>query len=166
MKKILSAILAGVMVLGLVGCGSKGGDSSEVKNVPTADLVNAVLENEELQMRMLGPVEGELAETTFNLNLDEVEEYTIQKGMINTGLETLAVVKAKEGKVDAVKASLEKYLENLKAVALYPGEPEAVEGAALETVGNYVILTIVPDYDGTGADLSQKAAEIIKEALK
>ena len=113
MKKILSVILAGVMVLGLVGCGSKGGDSSATKDVPTADLVNTVLENEEIQMRMLGPVEGELAETTFHLKLDDIEEYTIQKGMMNTGLETVAVIKAKEGKVDAVKASLEEYLKDL-----------------------------------------------------
>lgn len=166
MKKILSAILAGVMVLGLVGCGSKGDDSSSAKDVPTADLVNTVLENSEIQMRKLGPVEGELAETVFHLNLDEVEEYTIQKGMMNTGLETLAVVKAKDGKVDAVKASLENYLKELKDLAMYPGEPEAVEGAALETVGNYVILTVVPDYEGTGTNFSEKAAEIIKDALK
>lgn len=166
MKKILSALLAGVMILGLVGCGSKGEDSSSVKDVPTADLVNKVLENEETQVRMTGLVEGELAETTFHLNLEDVEEYTIQKGLINTGLETVAVVKAKEGKTDAVKASLEKYLEDLKALALYPGEPEAVEGAALEVVENYVILTIVPDYEGTGENYSTKAAEVIKEALK
>ena len=166
MKKLLSAILAGVMVLGLVGCGSKGGDSSSAKDVPTADLVNTVMESEEIQMRMVGPVEGELAETTFHLNLDDVEEYTIQKGMMNTGLETVAVVKAKDGKVDAVKASLEEYLKDLKALALYPGEPEAVEGAALETAGNYVILTVVPDYDGTGTNFSEKAANIIKDALK
>lgn len=165
MKKIFSVILAGVMVLGLVGCGSKGGDSS-VKEVPTADLVNAVMENEEIQMRALGPVEGELAETVFHLNLDEVEEYTIQKGMMNTGLETVAVVKAKDGKVDAVKGSLESYLTDLKALALYPGEAEAVEGASLETVGNYVIVTVVPDYEGTGTNYSEKAANIIKDALK
>lgn len=166
MKKILSVILAGVMVLGLVGCGSKDGDSSATKDVPTADLVNTVLENEEIQMRMLGPVEGELAETTFHLKLDDIEEYTIQKGMMNTGLETVAVIKAKEGKVDAVKASLEEYLKDLKALALYPGEPEAVEGAALETAGNYVILTVVPDYDETGTNFSEKAANLIKDALK
>lgn len=168
MRKILSVILTGVMVLGLVGCssGDKGGDSSSVKDVPTADLVNAVLENEETQMRMLGPVEGELAETTFHLKLDDVEEYSIQKGMMNTGLETIAVAKAKDGKVDAVKASFDKYLEGLKALAMYPGEPEAVEGAKVEVVGNYVFVTVVPDYDGTGTNYSEKANEVIKEALK
>ena len=166
MKKILSAILAGVMILGLVGCGSKGGHSSSAKDVPTADLVNTVVKSEEIQMRALGPIEGELAETTFHLNPDDVEEYTIQKGMINTGLETVAVVKAKEGKVDAVKASLEEYLKDLKALALYPGEPEAVEGAVLEVVGNYVIVTVVPDYEGTGTNFSEKAANMIKDALK
>lgn len=168
MKKILSAIIAAVMVLGLVGCstGDKGGDSSSTKNVPTADLVNAVIENEETQMRAVGPVDDELAETIFHLNLDDVEEYSIQKGKVNSGLETVAVAKAKEGKVDAVKASFENYLEDLKSGFFYPGEEEAVNGAVVEVVGNYVILTIVPDYDATGENYSAKAAEVIKEALK
>lgn len=167
MKKILSAILVGIMVLGLVGCGNKGGDASDsAKNVPTVDLVNAVMGNEEIQMRKTAPIEGELVETTFHLNPDDVEEYSIQKGVMNTGLETIAVAKAKEGKVDAVKASFEQYLEDLKGGFFYPGEEEAVEGAKIEVIGNYVILTLVPDYDATGEDYSQKAVEIIKEALK
>ena len=145
MKKILSAILAGVMVLGLVGCGSKGGDSSSAKDVPTADLVNTVMESEEIQMRMVGPVEGELAETTFHLNLDDVEEYTIQKGMMNTGLETVAVVKAKDGKVDAViitggiaysnkiTSMIKKKVEFIAPVEIYAGENE-LESLALGTL--------------------------------
>ena len=164
MKKIISFLLCGIMILGLVGCSSAGGNSESKKNVPTVDLVNAV--KEKIELSMTAPVEGDLAKTQYHLNLDDVEEYTIENGTMNTGLEALAVVKAKEGKVDAVKASLEKVIEDKKASAFYPGEAEAVENVKVETDGNYVMLFIIPDYDNAGTDYSLKAVEIVKEALK
>ena len=85
--------------------------------------------------------------------------------MINTGLEVVAVVKAKEGKVDAVKDSLEKVIEDKKASAFYPGEPEAVEAAQLKVNGNYVGLFIIPDYE-EGQNNAEKAAKVFEEALK
>lgn len=165
MKKILSAVLTGVMLLGMVGCSSNGaGGDSATKNVPTADLVSAV--KEKVEMRMTVPINDELAETQYHLNLDDVEEYTIENGAMNSGLEAVAVVKAKDGKTEDVKASLEQVIEDKKAAAFYPGEAEAIEGAKVETEGNYVMLFILPDYDESGTDFSAQAVEIVKEALK
>ncbi|MFR1710219.1 MAG: DUF4358 domain-containing protein [Clostridium sp.] len=165
MKKIISILLTGIMILGLVGCSSQDGDSNQNtnKNVPTSEIVNSIKEG--IEIRMTGPVDEELVKNQFHLNLDDVEEYTIEKGMVNTGLETLAVVKAKEGKVDSVKASLEKVIEDKKAEAFYPGEAEAIEGAKIQVVGNYVGLLIIPDYE-EGLNSSQKAIDIFNEALK
>lgn len=165
MKKIISILLTGIMILGLVGCSSQDGDSNHNtnKNVPTSEIVNSIKEG--IEIRMTGPVDEELVKNQFHLNLDDVEEYTIEKGMVNTGLETLAVVKAKEGKVDSVKASLEKVIEDKKAEAFYPGEAEAIEGAKIQVVGNYVGLLIIPDYE-EGLNSSQKAIDIFNEALK
>lgn len=165
MKKIISILLTGIMILGLVGCSSQDGDSNQNtnKNVPTSEIVNSIKEG--IEIRMTGPVDEELVKNQFHLNLDDVEEYTIEKGMVNTGLETLAVVKAKEGKVDSVKASLEKVIEDKKAEAFYPGEAEAIEGAKIQVVGNYVALLIIPDYE-EGLNSSQKAIDIFNEALK
>ncbi|MEG2290482.1 MAG: DUF4358 domain-containing protein [Clostridium sp.] len=165
MKKIASIILSGIMILGLVGCSSAGSsDKGEKdKNIPTASIVTSIKEG--IEMRPTGPVEGELAKTQYHLNLDDVEEYSIENGMMNSGLEAIAVVKAKAGKVDSVKASLEKVKEDKKAAAFYPGEPEAVEAAKIEVIGNYVALIIIPDYE-EGQKNTEKAVEILKEALK
>lgn len=164
MKKILSLLLTSIMVLGLVGCSSKGANEGVAKDVPTADLVSAV--KEKIEVRMTGPVEGELAKTNFHLNLDEVNEYTIEQGMINTGIETLAVVKAKDGKTDAIKKSLNQVVEDKKNGFKYPGEEEAIDNAKIEVIGNYVVLFIIPDLDETGVDYATEAVNIVKEALK
>ncbi|MEG1254294.1 DUF4358 domain-containing protein [Clostridium sp.] len=163
MKKIVSILLSGIMILGLVGCSSSGSKDEDVKNVLTADIVGNIKEG--LEMRATGPVEGELAETQYYLNLNNIEEYSIENGMINTGLEAIAVIKAKDGKVDSVKESLKKVIEDKKVAAFYPGELEAVESAKIEVVGNYVALLLIPDYE-EGQKNTEKAVEIFKEALK
>lgn len=166
MKKKIATLLAVFMIgAAITGCSSsKGGDETSTKDVSTVEIVNEI--KEAIEMRPTGPVEGDLAKEQYHLNLDDVEEYTIENGMMNTGLESLTVVKAKDGKADSVKASLEKVLEDKKAQAFYPGEPEAVDAAKLEVIGNYVGLFIIPDYDGTGEDVSGKALEIFEKAVK
>lgn len=161
MKKKIAGILA-IMMVGatLVGCSSK---KEEVKNVPTADITTKIMEG--VEMRKVGPVEGDLLKDVFFLNADDYEEATVLQGMMNSGLETVAVVKAKDGKVDAVKASFEKVKEAKKAQAFYPGEPEAVDAAQLKVVGNYVGFFIVPDHE-EGQNNSEKAAGLFEEALK
>lgn len=163
MKKIILSLLATLMIGATVmGC-SSGGDAENTANVPTTDIVNKILE--EVEVRMVGPVEGELAKEQYHLNLDDVEEFSIQNGMINTGIESIAVVKAKSGKVDSVKKSLEKLKEDKKAAAFYPGEPEAVDAAEIKVIGNYVGLFIIPNYED-GENNAEKAMSAFEDALK
>lgn len=161
MKKKIAGILA-IMMVGavLVGCSSK---KEEVKNVNPADITTKITEN--IEMRMVSPIEGEMLNDEFLLNSGDYEEASVLKGMINSGIETVAVVKAKDGKVDAVKESFEKFKEAKKGQQLYPGEPETIDAAQLKVVGNYVGFFIIPDYE-EGAKNSEKAAAIFEEALK
>lgn len=163
MGRLVIATLTAVLIGStFVGCGSSKPNSVvEVSNVAT-DITNNILDRVEL--RETAPVDDALAKDVFHLNLDDVEEYSIEQGMINTGLETIAVVKAKDGKVDSVKSSLEKVIEDKKSVAFYPGEPEAVEDARLEVIGNYVGLIIIPEYYENQKN-NDKALEIFKESL-
>lgn len=168
MKKLLIAGLTAIMLGStFVGCGAKDSGSEsgqvEVSNIKTSDIVSKI--KEKIEMRAMGPIEGEQASEMFHINLDDVEEFTIEQGMVNTGLETIAVVKAKDGKVDAVKEALEKVKEDKKNAAFYPGEAEAVESATIQEMGNYVGLFIIPDFE-EGQKNSEKAIEIFKEALK
>lgn len=162
MKKIMVSLLATLMIgATFMGCSSK--ESADAKDVPTADIVNRIIE--EIEMRPLGPVEGELAKEQFHLNLDDIEEYTVQNAMISPGIDAIAVVKAKAGKVDSVKESLEKFKADKKTAAFYPGEAEAVEGAELKVIGNYVGLFIIQEYE-EGQKNAEKAASIFESELK
>ena len=70
------------------------------------------------------------------------------------------VVKAKDGKVDAVKASVEQVLQDKIGSAFYPEEQEVAENAKVEVNGNLVSLFIVNSE--VSADAEAKYAELIK----
>lgn len=164
MKKKLSILLATLMVgATFVGCGAKEEANTASGDITTSQIVKNI--TDKVETAAMGPIEGELLTEQFHLNMDDVEEQTIENGMMNTGLEVIAVVKAKEGKVDSVKASLEKVIEDKKASAFYPGEPEAVEAAQLKVNGNYVGLFLIPEYE-EGEKNVERAVEIFEESLK
>lgn len=160
MRKRIGIILSSILLATtFVGCSSEKGAS-----VATSTIVENI--KGQIEMRSTAEVTDELLSEMFYLNSDDVEEATVEKGQVNTGLETIAVVKAAEGKTDAVKEALEKVKEDKKASAFYPGEAEAVESAEIRVVGDYVGLFIIPDLDETGENYSKKAADIFEEALK
>lgn len=163
MKKIILALLSTLMVMfAVTGCGFNDG-GAEVKDIPTKDIVEDIKGSVEL--RAMGPIEGDMASELFYINQDDVEEFTIEKGMMNTGLETIAVVKAKEGKVDTIKEAFNKVIEAKKSEAFYPGEAEAVEAAKIEVKGNYVALLIIPEYE-EGQNNMDKALEAFNKAFE
>lgn len=164
-KKFGSILITLLIGISLIGCDSNKEENNkiETKNVATADIVKKVKES--IEVRQTAVVPENLVIDRFYLNMDDVEEQTIEQGQINSGLETLAVVKAKEGKADSIKESFEKVKKEKEATAFYPGEPEAVEAAEIEVIGDYVGFFIIPNYE-EGQDNTEKAIEIFKETLK
>ena len=138
MKKKLSILLATLMVgATFVGCGAK----EEAKNVPTSEIVESI--KEKVEMRALGTVEGELLTEKFHLNLDDVENYAIYETERRPGPGFIMIVKAKDGKVENVKNSMEKVLEDKIGQAFYPEEQEVAENATIEVDGNFVSLFLL-----------------------
>lgn len=87
-------------------------------------------------------------------------DITVENGTINTGLELIAVAKVKDGKIENVKESLEKIIDDKRVSAFYPGEAEAVENAKIVTKNNYIALFVIPDEEGLGlVDTAVKAFE-------
>lgn len=167
MKKILVSMLIAVMVgATLTGCGNKnsGNDSATEQGAQQNSSISAkeVVEklNEEGYVRMPGEIDDNMAKDIYHLNLDDVEDYGILETQISPGPGLIVVVKAKDGKVDAVKASVEEILQDKIGNAFYPEEKEVAENAEVRVDGNLVSLFILNSEISSDADA--KYTELIK----
>ena len=144
MKKILVSTLIAIMVgATLTGCGNSGNGNNSIQqgqqtSLSAKEIVEKLGEEELFMMPMM--VEDEMAQEVYNLNLDDVVDYGI---LVPAQQDEIIVVKAKEGKVDAVKASLEEHLKDLLSQRLYPTYMEAAEEAKVEVNGDLVSLFIL-----------------------
>lgn len=163
MKKILVATLSSV-ILGttLVSCGDEKVNTAieQQASVQTSEIVENIKTEIKDNIRATALVEGDEIYERYYINSDDVLDITIENGMINTGLEIIAVAKVQDGKIDTVKEAMEKILEDKRASAFYPGEEEAVENAEIVTKDNYIALFVLPDEENVGVmDTAVKAFE-------
>lgn len=162
MKKILVSLLVAAMVgATLTGCGSKaeGGNGTSVEQTSSVSAKD-VVDNLKQYIPMPVEVSEEEAKDIYHLNLDDVESYGIALTGRSPGVGFAMVVKAKEGKVDAVKASVDKVLEDRIGAAFYPDEKEIAEKAKVEVNGNFVSLLIFNE------DVAEEATQAYKDAIK
>lgn len=165
MRKILGKIITIVMIIGMItGCSSSVINKDKPRHASTAEVVDKI--KSEVELRATQAVEGDMISEKFHLNMDDVEQATIETGVVNTGIETIAVVEAKDGKVDSVREAFEKVIEDKRAAAFYPGESEAIDDAEIKNVGNYVGLFIIPNYEEGNESSAEKAVEVFEKALK
>ena len=150
MKKILVSTLIAIMIgATLTGCGNKNtGNSSSTEqseqqtaSVSAKDVVEKL--NEKGYVRAAAEIDDTMASEIYHLNLDDIEDYGILETQISPGPGFIMVVKAKEGKVDAVKASVEQVLQDKIGKAFYPEEQEITESAEVKVDGSLVSLFIL-----------------------
>lgn len=147
MKKILSTILATLMVgTLLVGCSEKKETEISLKDGTTLEQVVQKISDDNM-MAMPAKADDQIAKDLFHLNLEDVEEYSIEFSQVMVSADNVALVKAKEGKVDAVKESLEKRLADMvNQFAQYlPDQKLKTENGKVIVKGDYVLLLIVED---------------------
>ena len=163
MKKILVSVIMATMIgATLVGCGGEKstGNSSKIEqqadNVSVKDIVTSL--EEYIPM----PIEADeaTAQEVYYINSDDVEEYKIVECGRSPGVGFAMVVKAKDGKVDAVKELMEKVLLDKVGAAFYPEEREIVENAKVEANGNIVSLLIFDN------EVREDAMKKFEEAIK
>ena len=166
MKKIIGEMLVVVIAFGMFsGCSwSTNINNDQPRHASIPSIIEKI--KNELELRTMEVVEGDLVSEKYHLNMDDIEEQRIESGVINTGLETIAIGKAKDQKIDSVKEAFEKVIEDKRASAFYPGESEAVDEAEIRVVGNYVGLFIIPDYEEGSENNAQKAVDIFEKALR
>ncbi len=168
MKKLAVLLLTMAMSFGLIACGNNNenvGQSNEqgaeaVYDVAMTDVRQAVVdamgENYWPQME----IPAEFLEG-FGLTTDMYEEFFGEMPMISTNVDTLIVIKAKEGQVEAVEGVLNAYRDNLVNDTMqYPMNLGKIQASEVKTFGNYVCFVQL------GADvmnaLEKGDAEVIK----
>lgn len=169
MRKKLILIMMSVAIIGstIVSCGNGANDGKtdtnqeQLKDVNLEDLSKKIVEN--VQLRPMGDITDEEAKEIFKLNLDQIESYSIKKGKVNTGLETIALIKVKKGQVEEVTNDLKEYIKSIQP--FYPGEQEAVENAKILETGDYLGLFIIPDYEDGEGNLD-KIVKIFEDEFK
>lgn len=163
MKKILVATLSSI-ILGttLISCTDTKTNSKieESVSISTSQIVEDIKKEIGDNIRKTALVEDNKISEIYHINMDDVSDITIENGTINTGLELIAIAKVEEGKMENVKESLEKAIEDKKTSAFYPGELEAVEEAKIITKNDYIALFVIPDEEGLGLlDIAVKTFE-------
>lgn len=167
-KKILLLILS-FSIIGstFIACGNSNSNTpnetsqEEIKDINPEEITNKIMNT--INLRALGAINEEEAKEIFKLNLDQIEKFSIQKGQMNTGLETIAIIKTKSGQANNIKKSLEEYKNSINP--LYPGEQEAIDNSKLIEKGDYLGFFIIPDYE-EGQDNLSKVVEIFNNEFK
>lgn len=171
-KRVIGALLCGILAVSVMGCTAKnespesnngtnveqGSDKTETISVSVKEVVEKVIEKGYVRMAM--PVDDTIAKDMYHINLDDVEEYAIAETGISPGPGLIVMVKAKEGKLDAVKSSVEKIKEDKVGKAFYPAEEEAAKNSTVQVKGNVVYYTLF------NSEINEEAQGFIAEMLK
>lgn len=84
-------------------------------------------------------LQPDMLEALFGVTADMYDDYMAEMPMISTNVDTLVIVKAKEGQADAVEEALTAYRENLVGDTMqYPMNLGKIQASRVEKIGNYV----------------------------
>lgn len=150
MKKVLSAVLAALLILTLAACGDSGAKTVDVQKL--ADALKAGVAFEDT---LSAVSEDELA---FSLSGMPVKYNSAAYRANGTTSEEIIVVQT-ESKEDAamVKAALETHIAELKdqASKYQPEEVARLDGAILTVSGSCAVLCITSDTDAANAIIKE-----------
>ncbi len=125
-------------------------------------------------------LDPELLEMYFGLTDDMYEDYLAEMPMISANVDTLVVVKPKEGQADAVEEALSAYRESkVNDTMQYPINVGQIEASRVEKIGDYVCFVQLggntQDAFGQGGDaavvehcqeLNERVVGILQEQLE
>lgn len=85
------------------------------------------------------PVMPDMLETFFGISSDMYDDYLAETPMISTNVDTLIVIKAKEGQAEAVEEALNAYRDtNVNDTLQYPMNVGKIQASRVERIGDYV----------------------------
>lgn len=180
-----TGIMVFCMVLLLTGCGSAAGEEG-TKGETAYRSDASVQELRDAAVEALGENywpdfalgEQELEDMT-GLKADQYEEFSAEMPMISVNVDTMIIVKAKEGKTGEVEEALTAYRQRLVDDTMqYPMNLGKIQASQVVTFGNYVCFlqlgadTAEASESGDEAVIKQcqeenrKAADAIEASLK
>ena len=105
------------------------------------------------------PLDPDMLEFSFGITTDMFDDYLAELPMISTNVDTLVVVKAAEGQVDAVEQALNSYRDaQVSNTMQYPQNLGKIQASKVERFDNYVIFTML---GGDVMDLMDQGDEAV-----
>lgn len=153
MKKMIAALLALTMVLGLAACGGNGGQGSEAPDLQAYyDDFMASLGNE---APMMLPIEGDMLEAAY----PGLSDYTFRQSVLQmAGISAVAYEMALvETESEADAQAVEKIFQarvdsQIQGGAMYPATIEAWEDASVLVDGCVVALIVAGEDQAAAVD--------------
>lgn len=136
-----SAVESSQAQSGTAGTGMKDGKTMDDFMAAMNDLYSELT---------LTPIDDDMLKDLYMVDPENVEDYVGEMSMLNVQAFDILVVKAKEGKVEEVKASLEERKQNrISEFEFYPVNNNDVntKNALVLTSGDYAILVICDNYE-------------------
>lgn len=186
MKKLVVYLCAGMLVLGLTACGGDEQNNTPDHDMQIENTAEETPESTEEPVSTKGPaatttdmsifrqavvdVLGENYIPNTEVTADYLEEYGLTSDMydaffgevpmISVNVDTMIIIRAKDGQLDAVEEVVNNYREALVNDAMvYPMNVGKVQASRIETFGDYVCFVQL------GADTSTYGENGDEEAI-
>ena len=178
MKRVFAFVLAALMTAALAGCGNSASSSQAGSSLSSHEesAASSVVESSQEESATAGtgmkdgktmddfmtamkdlysdlsltPIDDAMLKDLYMVDPENVDSYVGEMSMINVQAFDILVVKAKEGKVEDVKASLEERKQNrISEFEFYPvnNNDENTKNALVLTSGDNAILVICDNYE-------------------
>lgn len=164
MRKLLALLSVGVLALGMAGCGTEESDSEkngeeEYRIVEMTAIKDAVVEELGDDYWPNMPLDSDMLEGFIGVTSDMYEDFLAEIPMISTNVDTLIVVRAKEGQADAVEKAMNDYRDaNVGNTMQYPQNLGKIQASKVARLGNYVIFV---QLGGDVMELSEQGDEAV-----
>lgn len=173
-KKIMCLLLAVTVIMSAAGCGSKNSDdNSHLGNtgMPGSEAVGGYRQDAAMQeikdavVEVLAEnywpdteIDAAALEELYGITPDMYDDYLAECPMISVNVDTMIIVKAKEGQEEAVRTALETYREgNISQSMQYPMNLGKIQASRIETYDNYVCFVQLGADTTAAMDVSEEA---------
>ena len=166
MKRIMTLMLAMLMIFALAACGA-GEEEAVQKDYTAQEIFDAIKEAYGENFIPDGDMVEEEYTETYGLNMDDVAEIKAQMAMISFHPDRIVVVKANEGKGEAVEAALTAARDNLVQNGMwYPANLAKVNASQVLRNGDYVVFMMLGAVDDNVEATEEDAAKFAKEQME